>query len=278
MMNEQAEFSFGVFADVQYCDHPPFKQRYYRQALHKLKDCIQTFQKRELAFVIQLGDLIDRDYKSFEAVNPVISGLNKPFYSLLGNHDFEVRPEYKSKVLSKLGLQKGYYHFQHQHFRLIVLDGNEVSCYAYPKESDAYSQALEELKSLQAQHLQNAQAWNGGISKTQLDWLEDVLQSAKQQDEKVIIFCHFPIWPESKYNLWNHRELNNLLQQYPNIVAYLNGHNHAGDYAKQGHIHFLTMHGVVETQEQSAYGIVHVYQNRLEIEGFGREPQRTLYF
>jgi hypothetical protein len=59
------------------------------------------------------------------------------------------------------------------------------------------------------------------------------------------------------------------------VAAYLNGHNHAGNYAQQGKIHFLTLKGMVDTTT-SAYSVVEVHKDRLEIKGFGRQNDRTL--
>ncbi|MGE9293065.1 MAG: LamG-like jellyroll fold domain-containing protein [Puniceicoccales bacterium] len=60
--------------------------------------------------------------------------------------------------------------------------------------------------------------------------------------------------------------------------AWINGHNHAGDYAEFEGIHCLTMHGMVETADTTAYAEVEIWSNRLEILGEGREPDRSLYF
>ena len=43
-------------------------------------------------------------------------------------------------------------------------------------------------------------------------------------------------------------------------------------------IHYLTVHGMVETRESNAYAVVHVEGDRLEIDGRGREPDRLLDF
>jgi hypothetical protein len=59
------------------------------------------------------------------------------------------------------------------------------------------------------------------------------------------------------------------------VVAYFSGHEHRGGYAEQGGVHFVTLRGVVEGHD-SAYAMVEVYADRLEMKGFGREPSRTL--
>ena len=60
------------------------------------------------------------------------------------------------------------------------------------------------------------------------------------------------------------------------MVAYCNGHNHAGNYGILNGKHFLNFKGMVETPTESCFAVVEVFPNRLEVRGFGREPNRTL--
>ena len=57
-------FSFGLIADVQYCDCEPRGSRYYRSSLTKLKEAVDAFKKDSVEFIINLGDLIDKDDSS----------------------------------------------------------------------------------------------------------------------------------------------------------------------------------------------------------------------
>ncbi len=59
------------------------------------------------------------------------------------------------------------------------------------------------------------------------------------------------------------------------MKAYINGHNHKGDYGIKNGIHFLTLKGMVET-EINAYSIISIHHNRLIINGHGRETDRSL--
>jgi manganese-dependent ADP-ribose/CDP-alcohol diphosphatase len=91
----------------------------------------------------------------------------------------------------------------------------------------------------------------------------------------VVIYSHFPVWPENVHNLWNAGEMVELIEAYPCVKAYINGHNHAGNYALKNGIHYLTLKGMVDTL-QTSYAVMHVYDDRLEVRGFGREENRTL--
>jgi len=54
------------------------------------------------------------------------------------------------------------------------------------------------------------------------------------------------------------------------------GHDHRGGYAVKNGIHYLTVHGMVETEDSTSYAVVHVDGERLEIDGRGRQPDQVL--
>lgn len=266
-------FTFGLIADVQYADYEPKGTRYYRASVEKFNEAIDFFNTRDLAFVVHVGDIIDKDPESFEVVLPILARSKAPSYHVLGNHDFPVA---YPQVLEKLGLERGYYDFTYQGWRFIVLDANEVSLYANPEGSKAHQEASRMLEALTARDAVNAQEWNGALSEGQLGWLAETLTNSAAAGEKAVIINHFPAYPENIHNFWNDREVISLLEQHEHVVAYFNGHNHAGNYGVKRGIHYVTLHGVVETPESSAYGVAEVYPDRLEIYGFEREPDRTL--
>ena len=41
-------------------------------------------------------------------------------------------------------------------------------------------------------------------------------------------------------------------------------------------IHYLTVRGMVETEDTNAYAVVHVSDDRIEIDGRGRQPDQVL--
>jgi len=101
------------------------------------------------------------------------------------------------------------------------------------------------------------------------------METANKEAENVILFCHFPVYPENPHNLWNASEVVSLIEQYSNVKAYINGHNHDGNYAKKNGVHYLTMKGMVDTEENS-YGVMTIERNRLLLKGVGRENDRLL--
>ncbi|MFJ2958536.1 TIGR03767 family metallophosphoesterase [Streptomyces sp. NPDC087270] len=105
----------------------------------------------------------------------------------------------------------------------------------------------------------NRAGWaDGSIGSAQLKWLESVLQSYSthwydtdgnvvrrgSQDQLVVLFSHHTSTTMGNtlpdpYNLLDGRhtgtELVTLLQRYPNVVAWVNGHTHANLITPHGH-------------------------------------------
>ncbi len=201
-----------------------------------------------------------------------------PKYHVLGNHEFSVGQEQKSAVLDKLSLEHPYYDMSIKGWRFVILDGNDISTYREPKNSESYRNAKAKFEELQDQGLPNAQKFNGALSDQQMSWLKNALNQACQAGEKVILFCHHPVFPKNSNTLWNDTEVMNLIESNDCVVAYINGHYPPGNYEEQNGIHYLTLRGMVDTPNKNAFAIIEVYPDRLEVVGYGRELSRTLYF
>lgn len=267
--------TFGVIADCQYCDCPSTTQRFYRHSPDKLQACVREFNKHKLAFAVHLGDYIDKDFASFDTLQPIIDQLQAPLRQVLGNHDFSVDEKLKRKVPKRMGLARRYYSFKLEDWRFIALDGNDLSTFAsFGKRKQR--EAAQLLTKVQATGKVNAKVWNGGISMKQLKWLEKELAKADRKGEKVILFCHFPIHPVDPHNLWNDTKVQEVLTAHPSVKAYFNGHNHAGAYGEKNGIHYLTFKGMVDTQDQTSYSIVRIQKDRILIKGFGRQQDQEV--
>jgi len=269
--SEGDSFRFGVIADCQYCNVEGTGVRKYSLSPDKLRKCVDHFNTMDLEFVVHLGDFIDRDFDSFDVVGPIFNELKAPKHHVLGNHDFEVADERKEDVPEKMGLQSRYYDFTVKNWRFVVLDGNDISFHAYPKGSGQYREAEQYYETNQL----TSPKWNGAVGSEQIAWLEGVLEQATTANENVILFSHFPVYPDNVHNLWNTQEIIELIEHFPCVKAYMNGHNHAGNYGSLDGVHYLTFKGMVDTEETS-YATVEVGADSLEVSGFGRETDRTL--
>jgi manganese-dependent ADP-ribose/CDP-alcohol diphosphatase len=275
--NEVPLLSFGIVADVQYADIDHTGTRFYRNSASKLQEAYNTFRNDSVDFAINLGDLIDGNYDSFKPVLDIILSSGIKTYHVTGNHDYAVDKNLKDNLPVMTGSGKNYYSYKTGEFRFIILDGNEISTYASENKSIAEI-AAGMLDSLKAKGAINAMQWNGGLSNNQITWLDNQLRKANKEKEKVFLICHFPIYPENAHNLLNYNELLSLVEKYHNIIAWFNGHNHAGNYGNFNLIHFVTFRGMVETEAENSFAIVDVYKNKLWIRGFGREKSRILAY
>ncbi|MEY4940182.1 MAG: hypothetical protein RIQ93_1917 [Verrucomicrobiota bacterium] len=271
-------FTMGLAADAQYADVEPKGTRFYRLGHPRLGAALEHFNSRGVAFSVHLGDLIDREWKSFDDMLPVLATSRARCHQLLGNHDFEVLDEYKSRVPQRLGMNGRHQFFDHQAFRFVVLDTNDVSTYGRRAGSAEYAAAEQELARLQAAKVRNAKAWNGGIGAAQLAWFDRACREARSAGRKVIVFAHHPVFPENDHNLWNAGDVLALIDRHPHVVAWFNGHNHAGGFGERDGVPFVTLRGMVETANTSAYATAQVLADRIIVTGHGREPSRELVF
>ncbi|HLN56132.1 MAG TPA: metallophosphoesterase [Bacteroidales bacterium] len=268
-------FTIGIFADAQYADEDPSINRFYRISKTRLEEAYDTFKKENVDFVINLGDLIDKDYASFNPVLAIIDSSKLKTYHVLGNHDYSVHDSLKRRIPGLLN--NPYQSLKSEGFRFIFLNGNEISTYG--TSSPFMAERIHVyLDTLRARKKINAMDWNGGISPAQLYYLENELNYAARKHEKVIISCHFPVYPENMHNLLNYEEVLALLKRYNNVIAWFSGHNHAGNYGNIGTVQFITFRGMVETEDQSSYAIARVYDHRIVIKGYGREKDYEFRF
>ena len=269
-------FRFGVVADPQYADAPMTMNRYYANSLGKLGEAVRFFNGHELEFVVTLGDTIDHGWENYDAILSVYDGLRARRVFVLGNHDFQVAPERLNAVPARLGLRRSYYDFGVGGYRFVVVDGAEISTFSNPPGSAAHGLGEARLAAMAERGEPNAKPWNGGMSEEQFAWLEATLARAEAQKERVLLLGHFPVHPFSEHAMWDSARFVEVLTASPAVTAYFNGHDHVGHYAEAGGKHFVNFMGMIETESQTAYALVEVYSDRIEIIGQGTEPSRTL--
>lgn len=269
----------GLMADAQYADLDPVGTRYYRASLGKLRQAIDHFNGQELDFCVHLGDLIDKNWSSFDDVLKPVAASRHRLYQLLGNHDFAVLDAEKPKVPGRMGIPKRYFAFEKGGFRFVALDTTEVSTYAHPQGTPPYQAATAELERLKAAKLNNAQSWNSGVGEAQIAWFETQCREAAAAGQKVIVFAHHPVFPAGNvHNAWDTEQILAAIDRHRNVVAWFNGHNHHGAFGVRDGVPYVTMHGMVETPESNAYAVAAIHPDRLILTGHDREPSRELVF
>ncbi len=261
----------GLVADPQYADNITKNNRYYRESLWKLEEAIDTFNYNSVDFVQNLGDIIDVEWESYDSILPIYDKLNPDIenFHLLGNHDFSIDSTHLKDLLEKLSMPNYYYSFSKKGWKFIVLDATDYAFYSnllhkhdINKVNYYFENTKEDTKSYR---------WNSAIGKEQQNWLKQELTSATSLNQKVIIFSHLPIRPQdNRHNLWNDYEIIDIIENSPNVVAYINGHNHSGDYVFKNGIHYITIFGMVDTMINS-YGILEIYKDSLVLRGYGNQ-------
>ncbi|MDC9721717.1 MAG: metallophosphoesterase [Urechidicola sp.] len=278
-LTESKSFSIGIISDCQYCDCDirlvGGADRYYRKAPDRLRKAIAELNKHELEFTIHLGDFIDKDFKSFDSINPIWDKLKSKSYHVLGNHDFSVADSLKNKVPNKMGLTNRYYSFELNNWKFIVLDGNNVSLYGAPTK-EKLKEAEELLAEVTKDSLLYAKFYNGALGSEQLAWVKTELEDAKTRNLNVCFFNHFPASPMTKLNFWDKENFLALVKDYDNVKLYLNGHDHAGAYDKVNGVHYVTFKGIVDTENTNTFASIEFTKDSAFVKGYGREESRSL--
>ncbi len=268
--------SFGLTTDVQYADAEPEGERHYRESIPKLKAAVADLAKQNLPFTLHLGDMIDREFASFAGILALFQPLGHPVRHLLGNHDYNVVDAEKSHIVSTLGMPADYNGFTTSGVRFLMLDTNEVSTYKNPEGSPPDLEAQAVMDQLAASHAANAKPWNGGTSPAQLVWLEKELAAADAAKMPVIVCGHHPILPATGHEAWNSPEILAVLQKHPSVRAYLCGHNHEGNEVIAGGLPCINFKSILHKPGITAYAVLRLHQDRLVIEGRGREASRVI--
>ncbi|PZX49919.1 metallophosphoesterase [Algoriphagus chordae] len=266
----------GLVADPQYANKATAGKRYYRESLWKLEEAIDVFNNNKVDFVQNLGDIIDDDWGSYDSILPVYQKLDPQIenHQLLGNHEFSIDSSQMGNLLEKLSMPNYYYSYLKNGWRFIVLDATDYSFFSNSLHKHDIDQVNSyfELTSEKA----NNYRWNSAIGSEQQQWLKEQLDAAEKSNEKVILFSHMPLRPaENAHNLWNDNEIIKLIEGSSTVVAFINGHNHAGEYVLKNGIHYLTMFGMVDT-EISSYGVLEIYTDSLVLKGYGNQENLVM--
>jgi len=246
---------FAVLADVQYGDKDTEGARHYRTALRKLEECVGDLAQRDLAFVVQLGDIVEgyeedpaKGAADLDVVLRVLDRQKAPVYHVLGNHCLRVG---KETLRQRYGLKRFCYDFTVRvapGWRFVVLDGND--------------------------------AGYGVVSEKQLAWFRAVLARAAARHEQVIGFCHFALLKEAArdHRMAQPEPLLEALDRAGCVVAWFAGHDHAGGYALRNGVHHITIKGMVEAPGKNAYAFIELHPDYLRVVGVGAENSRNLAF
>lgn len=314
-MNCSRVFSYGILSDPQYVDsvdgsnYQKTTIRRHRQSLQTLKQASMTFLDDSTACNIILGDILDGKAETMKIHQKCIEDVfaetvkHAPnWHFVTGNHDLYCFPRdvLQEKFMPKANRaavkdhKRLYYDFTpYSGYRFVVLDAFDVSdISASCPENEVLAQAL--LSAHNPNYAAGLDDWyaglndqqmrfcpsNGGIGSEQMKWLHSVLSSALQGGEKCIVCSHIPTYgPSTRPDtlLFNAEEVLAVLQSYPNVIAYMAGHDHSGGYALDASgIHHIIPPAPLECAEgEVSYGTVDVFESHLQLNWTGKVPDRT---
>ena len=235
-------FSFGVFADVQYGQREPAIRRYYRKAMEKVRGYLARFEAEQVNFMVHMGDLIDMPHdeaggeRCLGDMMALLNGSGIPCVYLVGNHDSGsvVRP-----VLERAwGFQNDrfYFSFDVGAFHFIVLDTN-YNADGVPYDPDTHQ-------------------WDECyVNVPQLQWLREDLRSCAA--EKVLVLSHALLDDgQGDHMVRNAHEVRAILEDSGKELVVLQGHKHCGDFSRQKGIPYYTLKATVEGEEQTYCWVV----------------------
>ncbi|KAG7396199.1 hypothetical protein PHYBOEH_002640 [Phytophthora boehmeriae] len=234
-----------------------------------------------------------------------------PVHHLVGNHELynfsasAIRQEliYQPTTPTEDVAPRSYYDFQVPEapgFRFVVLDCYSLSILGREKSDPVYQEAMTLLRRINPNENLNSPtglvdeqrrfvAFNGALDREQMRWLEEILVKATEANENVVLFTHVPIHPSTSPTpsslLWNYPEVLELIRRFACVRVVFSGHSHADGYvyAHEGMhnkgVHFVVCDAILEcAPTETAHALVHVFPDKLMVQGYGKIPTRELRF
>jgi len=273
-------------------------RRCFRGALGVLSDAVAWWsEETELAFVANLGDLIDgRNSKlgqsatAMEAARALLQRLPCRVVNCIGNH--ELYNYDREQIDALLGTaptpeRRTYYSFSPSPgWRVLVLDSFHESVIGWPAGHPQLRRAQATLALNNPNDLKSGDSWfrglegdqkrfvpyNGAFGNDQLRWLRRELQSAAAASERVVVLTHAVIAPEAcdgTTMTWDYAPALAALRASGVVAAVICGHDHNGGYfLDDAGVHHLTLCSPLNLgREGRAFGAIDVYEDRLELRG-----------
>jgi manganese-dependent ADP-ribose/CDP-alcohol diphosphatase len=299
-------FRLGLISDVQYADLPNghnfarTKQRFYRESRLSLREAIKCFDEHQVAAICHLGDLLDgqcHNSSPEKLYSEILSEFPSeyPVLHCLGNHDLTCLP--KESLSQLLNLPQSYYTYTPSPgWKVIVLDTYDFSCFHQETREEAFRYLKErnpnDFFRPGVDWIANVDGldkrfvpYNGGLSSSQLRWLERELDCS----DDVLIFSHIPLSPHAACVdalVWNYDDVLSLIRHgRARVRAVFSGHDHDGGYfcssLPSPVIHFVTLSSPMTCRNYGhdvAHAVVEVHDDRIEVKGYGNVPTRTLQF
>lgn len=251
-LSAQPVARIGLATDCHYAAVEVRGNRFYRQSLDKLTECVDEMNRQGVDALVELGDFKDQDNPVVEAntleylrtIETAFRRFHGPRFHVLGNHDVDsISKEQFQSVVSNTGIprDKTWYSFDAGGVHGIVLDAN-FSDKGVPHDSGRFK-------------------WSEAfIPHDQLTWLAADLKATKLP---VLVFVHQRLDVNTQFGVSNGRHVRQILEASRKVLAVFQGHYHEGSHTHIHGIHYYTLKAVVDNSgpENSAYAIAEVGAN-----------------
>lgn len=255
-------FRIGLLTDLHYADKPALRTRYYRETPAKLQEAVRRFNAERPAFVIELGDFIDKagtveqEVAWLEKVERVFAGVKAPRHYVLGNHC--VTTLTKAEFAAHTGASRApHYSFDQGGFHFVVLD----SCFR--SDGEPYQRENFDWK-------------DANIPARQLDWLRADLAKA---GKPAVVFAHQRLDVAGAHSVLNAAAAREALERAGNVLAVFQGHSHKNDCQQIAGIHYCTLSAMVEGSgpQNNAYALLDVMEDgSLRVNGFHKQAGQRM--
>jgi alkaline phosphatase len=252
----------GLITDLHYADKLPTKTRFYRETFGKLEEAVAKLNAEQPAFVVELGDLIDKatsvdeEISWLKKIEALFAQTKAARHYVLGNHCVATltKAEFAAHTAAA---RTPHYSFDQDGFHFVILD----ACYA--TDGTSYQRDNFDWK-------------DANVPTAELTWLREDLSRAKHP---VIVFAHQRLDEKGPHSVRNAPAVREILEYSSKVLAVFQGHSHANDYQQIAGIHYCTLVAMVEGSgaENSGYAVLDVMpDSSLRLHGFRRQQHREL--
>ena len=243
---------FVMATDLHYADTDPRGERFYRESLPKMSECVKMANAKKADFIIELGDFKDQnnppDEKStltnLKTVENIFSKFKGPRYHVIGNHDTDsISKEQFLNIVenTEIPKQAKYYSFDVNKLHFIVLDAN------FNSDGSDYDHG-------------NFDWTDANIPSHEIEWLKNDLASTSYS---VIVFIHQQLDENGSHTVKNAAVIRDILKESAKVLTVFQGHFHEGAYNKIDGIHYYTLKAMVtgDGEDNNSYALVEVLDN-----------------
>lgn len=250
----------GLVTDLHYADKDTAGSRHYRETLTKIAEASTELKKLSPAFMVELGDLIDRadtvstELSWLKKINQSFSAICDEQHYVLGNHCVDTLT--KQEFLGAVGQKQAWYSFDRQDVHFVILD----SCFR--SDGTAYQR-------------KNFEWTDANIPAEELEWLQSDLQ---QNNLPTIVFAHQRLDVADNHGVRNNADVRKILQESGNVRAVFQGHSHQNDLHEISGISYCTLAAMVEGTGPAANGyssLEILSDGSMRLQGFRRQQSRS---